>query len=219
MNALRRYLLPGFVFQSVVIAGGYGTGREIAEFFLSRGPLGGLLAMALSTAIWSAVCIVSYEFARVFRAFEYRSFFQKLLGALLGRFRGALHRADDDRAGRDRGSRWIDHGGNLRAPLPGGSRGDPDPGGLPCLRRKPDHRAGLRRLVGGPLPGLPDLLPVVLAQLRSRHPSVLRGRRDRGKLDPGRLRVRGLQPGRPSRRPDHHPPPPEPEGQPSLRGC
>ena len=80
MNALRRYLLPGFVFQSVVIAGGYGTGREIAEFFLSRGPLGGLLAMALSTAIWSAVCIVSYEFARVFRAFEYRSFFQKLLG-------------------------------------------------------------------------------------------------------------------------------------------
>ena len=80
MNALRRYLLPGFVFQSVVIAGGYGTGRELAEFFLSRGPLGGLLAMALATAIWSAVCIVSYEFARVFRAYEYRSFFQRLLG-------------------------------------------------------------------------------------------------------------------------------------------
>lgn len=80
MNRLRRYLLPGFVFQSVVIAGGYGTGRELAEFFLSRGPLGGLLAMALATAVWSAVCIVSYEFARVFRAFEYRSFFQHLLG-------------------------------------------------------------------------------------------------------------------------------------------
>ena len=80
MNALRRYLLPGFVFQSVVIAGGYGTGRELAEFFLSRGPLGGLLAMALATAIWSAVCIVSYEIARVFGAFDYRAFFQRLLG-------------------------------------------------------------------------------------------------------------------------------------------
>lgn len=80
MNTLRRYLLPGFVFQSVVIAGGYGTGRELAEFFLSQGPLGGLLAMALATAVWSAVCIVSYEFARVFRAYEYRSFFQRLLG-------------------------------------------------------------------------------------------------------------------------------------------
>ena len=80
MNALRRYLLPGFVFQSVVIAGGYGTGRELAEFFLSRGPLGGLLAMALATVVWSAVCVASYEFARVFGAFEYRSFFQRLLG-------------------------------------------------------------------------------------------------------------------------------------------
>ena len=80
MNALRRYLLPGFVFQSVVIAGGYGTGRELAEFFLSHGPLGGLLAMALSTVVWSVVCIVSYEFARVFKAYDYRSFFQTLLG-------------------------------------------------------------------------------------------------------------------------------------------
>ena len=80
MSVLRRYLLPGFMFQSVVIAGGYGTGRELAEFFLSHGPLGGILAMALSTAVWSAVCVVSYEFARVFRAFDYRSFFQRLLG-------------------------------------------------------------------------------------------------------------------------------------------
>ena len=80
MSLVRRYLLPGFIFQSVVIAGGYGTGRELVEFFLSRGPLGGLLAMGLSTALFSAVCVVSYEFARVFRAFEYRSFFRVLLG-------------------------------------------------------------------------------------------------------------------------------------------
>ncbi|NNM35400.1 MAG: hypothetical protein HKO53_20160, partial [Gemmatimonadetes bacterium] len=80
MDTLKRYLLPGFVFQSVVIAGGYGTGRELAEFFLSRGPLGGLLAMALSTLIWSAVSMASYEFARVFKAYDYRVFFQRLLG-------------------------------------------------------------------------------------------------------------------------------------------
>jgi len=80
VDSLKRYLLPGFVFQSVVIAGGYGTGRELAEFFLSRGPLGGLLAMALSMLIWSAVCMASFEFARVFRAFDYRVFFQRLLG-------------------------------------------------------------------------------------------------------------------------------------------
>lgn len=80
MSALRRCLLPGFVFQSVVIAGAYGTGQELVEFFLSRGPVGALLAMGVTTAVWSAVCMASYEFARVFRAFEYRTFFKILLG-------------------------------------------------------------------------------------------------------------------------------------------
>ena len=80
-NFFQRYLLPGFVFQSVVIAGGYGTGRELVEFFLTKGPLGGLLAMLLvSMAIWSAVCACSFEFARTFRAYDYRSFFRQLLG-------------------------------------------------------------------------------------------------------------------------------------------
>lgn len=80
-NFFQRYLLPGFVFQSVVIAGGYGTGRELVEFFLTKGPLGGLLAMLLvSTAIWSAVCACSFEFARAFRSYDYRSFFRELLG-------------------------------------------------------------------------------------------------------------------------------------------
>lgn len=79
-KAIRRILLPGFVFQSVVIAGGYGTGRELAEFFLTEGPLGGLLAMAVSTLIWSIVCIVTYELARLAGTYDYRTFFRGLLG-------------------------------------------------------------------------------------------------------------------------------------------
>jgi len=77
----QRYLLPGFIFQSVVIAGGYGTGREIVEFFLNYGPVPGLLSLSLIvTAIWSTVCILTYEFSRVFKSFEYRQFFKKLIG-------------------------------------------------------------------------------------------------------------------------------------------
>jgi uncharacterized membrane protein YkvI len=76
----RRYLLPGFVFQSVVVAGGYGTGRELVEFFLTQGPLGGLLAIGVTTLVWSAVCMASFEFARLHRAFDYRHFFRELLG-------------------------------------------------------------------------------------------------------------------------------------------
>ena len=80
ISSIRHILLPGFVFQSVVIAGGYGTGRELAEFFLMEGPIGGLLAMATSTLLWSLVCVVTYEFARVAGSFDYRTFFKELMG-------------------------------------------------------------------------------------------------------------------------------------------
>jgi uncharacterized membrane protein YkvI len=77
----KKYFIPGIVFQSVVIAGGYGTGREIVEFFLNFGTLGGLIAMlAISTVIWSLVCAATFEFARVFKAYDYRTFFKELLG-------------------------------------------------------------------------------------------------------------------------------------------
>ena len=76
----RRYLLPGFVFESAVIAGGYATGRELVEFFLPAGPWGGLLGMVVSMLVWSAVLMVSFELARVARAYDYRSFFKLLLG-------------------------------------------------------------------------------------------------------------------------------------------
>ena len=79
-SVFRRYFLPGFLFQSVVIAGGYGTGAELAQFFLSQGPAGGLLALLTSTVVFSAVAATTYELARLWGAFDYRHFFQKLLG-------------------------------------------------------------------------------------------------------------------------------------------
>ncbi len=47
---------------------------------MTRGATGGLLAMGVTTLMWSAVATVSFELARVFRAFDYRSFFKVLLG-------------------------------------------------------------------------------------------------------------------------------------------
>jgi uncharacterized membrane protein YkvI len=76
----QRYLLPGFVFESAVIAGGYATGRELVQFFLPAGPWGGLLGMIVSMLFWSAVLMVSFELARMAKAYDYRSFFKLLLG-------------------------------------------------------------------------------------------------------------------------------------------
>ncbi len=80
MSHLRAYLLPGLVFQSVVIAGGYGSGREIVEFFLTIGPRAGLVAMVVATAVWSIVCALSFEYARITGSRDYRTFFRHLLG-------------------------------------------------------------------------------------------------------------------------------------------
>ncbi len=77
----RRVLLPGFCFQSMIIAGGYGTGRELVDFFLTKGVLGGLLGMALVTVpLWSVVCALTFEISRRAGAFDYRNFARALLG-------------------------------------------------------------------------------------------------------------------------------------------
>ncbi len=81
LNFYKKYLLPGFVFQSIVIGGGYGTGRELVEFFLSEGPAGGYLGMLVATVIWGVMLALSFELARLGRHYDYRTF----LGALLGR--------------------------------------------------------------------------------------------------------------------------------------
>ena len=76
----QRFLLPGFAFKGFVIGGGYATGRELAQFFLSSGPWGGLAGIILAMVFWSLVCAVTFTFAQAFNAFDYRSFFSKLLG-------------------------------------------------------------------------------------------------------------------------------------------
>ena len=79
-SQFNKYLLPGFIFQSLIIGGGYGTGRELVEFFLSAGPIYGLVNMAIATIIWSVVLAVCFEFSRMGNHYEYRSFLKSILG-------------------------------------------------------------------------------------------------------------------------------------------
>ncbi|WP_317855443.1 hypothetical protein [Chakrabartyella piscis] len=80
-NWLKSILIPGIVFQSVVIAGGYGTGAEIVQFFGSSGSVGGLMSMCLiSLVTWSILCAITFEFTRTFETYDYKSLTKKLLG-------------------------------------------------------------------------------------------------------------------------------------------
>jgi uncharacterized membrane protein YkvI len=75
-----RWLLPGLGVKAVVIGGGYATGRELAEFFLSSGPWGGLFAILFATILFSLFCSLTFVAARRFETYDYKSFFKQLLG-------------------------------------------------------------------------------------------------------------------------------------------
>jgi putative CocE/NonD family hydrolase len=77
---LYRLIVPGLVIMAVMVGGGYATGRELVEFFISKGPLTALAGLAL-TAFWiSTAAMVSFELARRYQAFDYRSFCRIFIG-------------------------------------------------------------------------------------------------------------------------------------------
>ena len=79
-SRFQRFILPALAFKAVVIGGGYATGRELAEFFLPAGPVGGLLGMAVAAVFWSVICTITFVFAHITNSLDYRSFFANLLG-------------------------------------------------------------------------------------------------------------------------------------------
>lgn len=75
-----RYVVPGLVIQAVLVGGGYATGRELVEFFVSKGPATALAGLAFTALFFSAGTMVAFELARRYRAFDYKSFCQIFLG-------------------------------------------------------------------------------------------------------------------------------------------
>lgn len=74
-----KWLLPGVLFQSTLIGGGYASGREIVEFGGRFGPLGWWSILVIFIG-FSLICALAFEFCRVTRAYDYYSFIRGLLG-------------------------------------------------------------------------------------------------------------------------------------------
>ncbi len=77
---LQIYVVPGAVFQSILVGGGYGTGREVVEYFTQYGAVGGLMAIAVAFSLFLLVIGLTFEIGRRFQAYDYRTFFQQILG-------------------------------------------------------------------------------------------------------------------------------------------
>ena len=77
---VQAYVVPIGVYLSISIAGGYGTGREVVEFYTRHGAYGGLYGLALTAVGIAVLTALTFEFARQVNAYDYRTFFKELIG-------------------------------------------------------------------------------------------------------------------------------------------
>lgn len=80
-DRFRALVLPGIVFQSVLVGGAYATGREIVQYG-GRFGVGGLWSLLAIGIGFAGVSAVAFEFARVTRCYDYRSLLRELVGPL-----------------------------------------------------------------------------------------------------------------------------------------
>lgn len=80
-NRFQQYVLPGIIFQSVLIGGAYATGREIVEYGAKFGAKGVWSILAIGAG-FSLMAVLAYEFARIYRVYDYRHFLKSLIGPL-----------------------------------------------------------------------------------------------------------------------------------------
>ncbi|MFB4169474.1 hypothetical protein [Virgibacillus sp. JSM 102003] len=78
-GAFGRYLLPAIIIQSVLIGGGFATGREIVQYGAKFGALGWLGGIGILIG-FIVMAVLMFEFARKYKAFEYRKLLKELIG-------------------------------------------------------------------------------------------------------------------------------------------
>ena len=74
-----KILLPGIVLQSVLMGGGYATGREIIEYggkFGAYGWVSGLFRFFT----FAVIAVLTFELARIYRIYDYKSILKQIIG-------------------------------------------------------------------------------------------------------------------------------------------
>lgn len=79
MKNLGKIFLPGIILQSVLIGGGFATGREIVEYGGRFGASGWISGLAIFFG-FSMMAILSFEACRQWKVYDYKSLLKKLIG-------------------------------------------------------------------------------------------------------------------------------------------
>lgn len=75
------YLSPGFVLMSVMIGGGFATGREIVQYGGQYGAKGWIVGLTIALT-FAVINVVSFEIARKYKVYDYRSHLKVYAGPL-----------------------------------------------------------------------------------------------------------------------------------------
>jgi uncharacterized membrane protein YkvI len=76
---IRVLLTPSAVFLSVVFGPTYSSGAAVTQFVSINGPSGGLVSILTIAVVFALILSLSFELARLFKAYEYASFTEVLL--------------------------------------------------------------------------------------------------------------------------------------------
>lgn len=78
-SGIMKYLLPGIILQSVLMGGGYATGREIIEYGGKFGAYGWISGL-FTFATFAVIAILTFELARIYRIYDYKSILKQIVG-------------------------------------------------------------------------------------------------------------------------------------------
>ena len=76
-----RYVLPGVLLQSVLIGGGYATGREIYSYGAKFGSMGWIAGLTIGIG-FALFAFLTFEICRIYKVYDYKNYIQKVIGSL-----------------------------------------------------------------------------------------------------------------------------------------
>ena len=76
-----RYILPGVLLQSVLIGGGYATGREIYSYGAKFGAYGWIAGLAITIG-FALFAFLTFEICRIYKVYDYKNYIKQVIGPL-----------------------------------------------------------------------------------------------------------------------------------------
>ncbi len=76
-----KYILPGVLLQSVLIGGGYATGREIYSYGAKFGAMGWISGLTIGIG-FALFAFLTFEICRMNKVYDYKNFIKQVIGPL-----------------------------------------------------------------------------------------------------------------------------------------